>query len=149
MYGFIRQSIIPIHYPNFFAKDLYYFLIFLKRKGASSVVITSSCVFSAHFLRKDIVILVFCTLCVEVQGESSSLSMECASPIFSGIECDIEGIVSIKDTNSFMYNLRRRKSSTQGCAPPCNCTKEYHFITSGSLSVVIEFSNLFANYSKR
>jgi len=41
-----------------------YILIFLKRKGASSLVITSSCGFSTHYFRSDIVILVIFKFCV-------------------------------------------------------------------------------------
>jgi hypothetical protein len=73
------------------------------------------------------VILAFCTLCVEIQGESAGLSMKCFSPLFSEIEHYIELIVSMNDINSFMYNFRGRKSSTQACTPPCNFTKEYIF----------------------
>ena len=65
------------------------------------LVITSSCGFSAHFFKSDIVLLVFCTLCVEVQGEYVVLSMECVSQLFSGIEYDIELIVSVNDINCF------------------------------------------------
>jgi len=102
-------------------------LFYLKRKGASSLAITSSCGFSAHSLRSDIATLVLCTLCVEVQGEFAGLSMKCFSLLFSGIEHDIELIVSMNDINSFMNNLRGRKRSTQACTHPCNCTKKYHF----------------------
>ena len=50
--------------------DLHCFiLIFLKRKGASTLVISSSCVFSARFSISDIVILVFCILFAKVQAE--------------------------------------------------------------------------------
>jgi hypothetical protein len=60
-----------------------FILFYFKRKGASSKVITSCCGFSAHFFISNIVILVFCTFCVEVQGESAGLSMECVSPLSS------------------------------------------------------------------
>jgi len=85
------------------------------------------------------VILVLCTLCVEVQGECVGLSMECVPPLFSGIEYDIEVIASMNDINLFMHNLRCRKRSTQACTPQCNCTKEYRFRLSDSLPDVIEF----------
>jgi len=94
----------------FSADSICFIWIFLKRKGASSLVITSSCGFSAHFLINDIVILVFCTFCVNVQGEFVGLSMKCYSPVFSGIEPDIELIVSMNDIDSFMSNLRDRKN---------------------------------------
>ncbi len=74
--------------------------------------------------------------------------MKRSSPLFSGIEHDIERIVSMNDINSFMYNLRGHKSSTQACTPPCNYAKEYHFLSSDSLSDMIEFSNLFANFKR-
>ena len=105
------------------SSDLFCFiLIFLKRKGASSLIITSSCGFSSNVLRSDIAILVFYTFCVEVQGEYAGLSMKCLSPLFSGIEHEIELTISMNDINSFMHNLRGLKSSTQTCTPPCNCT---------------------------
>jgi hypothetical protein len=79
-------------------------------------------------LRSDVVTLVFCTLCVEVQGESVGyLSMKCFLLLFSGIEHDIELIVSMNDINSCMYNVRGPKSSTQACTLPCSCTREYIF----------------------
>jgi len=105
---------------------LFYF-DFLKRKGASSLVITSPCGFSAHLFRSDIATLVFCTFGVEVQGKSVGLSMKWFSPLFPGIEHNIDLIVSIHEINSFMYILRGRKSSTQACIPPYNCTKENNF----------------------
>ena len=52
------------------------------RKGASSLVIASPCGFSARLLRSDIVILEFCTFCVEVQGKSDVLSMKCVHHYF-------------------------------------------------------------------
>ena len=85
-------------------------------------------------MRSDIEILVFFTFCIEVQGKFVGLSMKCSSPLFSGIEHDIDLIVSIIDINPFLYNLRGRKISTQACTPPCNCTKEYYFWSSDSLS---------------
>ena len=91
-----------------FAYLICFILFFLLREGASSLAITSSYVFSAHSLRSDIAILVFCTLCVEVQGEFAGLCMKFFSLLFSGIEHDIELIVSMNDINSFMYNLRGR-----------------------------------------
>jgi hypothetical protein len=54
------------------------------------------------------VILVFRTFCVDVQGEFAGLSMKCVSPLFSGIENDIDQIVSMNDINSFMCHLRGR-----------------------------------------
>ena len=128
-----------------FADLICFILIFLKRKGASSLVITSFCGFSAHLLRSEIAILVLCTFCVEVQGKSADLSMKWFSPLFSVIEHDIYLIVSINDINSLMHNLRDRKSATQARTPSYNCTKEYHFRSSDALLDVIEVSNLFAN----
>ena len=84
-------------------------------------------------------ILVFCIVCIEVQSESTGLSMECVSPLFSGMKYDIELIVSMNDVISVMYNLRCRKSSTQDCTPPCNGTKEHHFRSNDSLSDVNDF----------
>jgi hypothetical protein len=48
-----------------------------------------------------------------MQGKSAGLSMKCFSTLFSGIEHDSELIVSMNDINSFIYNLRDRKSLTQ------------------------------------
>ena len=121
------------------SSDLNYFISIFSNRKASSLVITSSYGFSAHYFRSHIVILLFCTLRVEVQGEFTGLSMECASPLSSVIEYNIEPIVSMNCINSHMNNLRCRKSSTQGCTPPCNCTKEHHFRSNDSLSVVSEF----------
>jgi hypothetical protein len=71
--------------------------------------------------------------------------MKYFSPRFTGIEHDIDLIVSIHFIKSFMYNLRGRKILTQACTPSFNCTKEYHFLSSDSLSGVIEVSDIFAN----
>ena len=68
-----QRELMSLAHP--FVRDIFY----------SILVITSSCGFSAHFFRSDIVILVLCTLGVEVQGESDGLSMECVSQLFSGI----------------------------------------------------------------
>jgi hypothetical protein len=59
-------------------------------------------------LRSDIVILLFCTFGVEVQGKFAGLSMEWFSPLFSEIEHDIDLIISI--------NRNRNISLTKGCA---------------------------------
>ncbi len=71
--------------------------------------------------------LVLCTFCVHVQGESVGLSMKYFPSLFTGIEHDIELIVSMNNINLFMYHLRGRKNLSQACTPPCNCTNEYHF----------------------